>query len=88
MDNYVGHLALMWKCWRDNFSSDILKNGQPTKVTYSSPRKELLIAGGKFIQAKIFYNYNFSNQRQKIYSEKIAIFTWRIPVENVKPLKA
>ncbi|MBD2200673.1 MULTISPECIES: CRISPR-associated helicase Cas3' [Calothrix] len=53
MDNYVGHLVLMWKCWRDNFSTKILKNGEVIDINYRSVRDELLVAGGKFIKAKI-----------------------------------
>lgn len=54
MDNYVGHLVLMWKCWRDAFSTKIIKNGEAVDIKYSSVRDELLVAGGKFIQTKIF----------------------------------
>ncbi|MCP6760108.1 MAG: CRISPR-associated helicase Cas3' [Fischerella sp. CENA71] len=53
MDNYVGHLVLMWKCWRDNFSTKTLKNGEATDINYRSVRDELLVAGGKFIKNKI-----------------------------------
>jgi CRISPR-associated endonuclease/helicase Cas3 len=53
MDNYVGHLVLMWKCWRDNFPAKILKNGESVDIKYRSVRDELLVAGGKFIKAKI-----------------------------------
>ena len=76
MDNYVGHLALMWKCWRDDFTSDILKNGQSIQVTYSSVRDELLIAGGKLIQAKIFPQAEL-NQTQALFEILVflAIFT-------------
>jgi CRISPR-associated endonuclease/helicase Cas3 len=54
MDNYVGHLVLMWKCWRQPFTTTIIKNGISKKITYISARDELLTAGGKFIKAKIF----------------------------------
>lgn len=53
MDNYVGHLVLMWKCWRDDFSTKILKNGESVDINYCSVRHELLVSGGKFIQSKI-----------------------------------
>jgi hypothetical protein len=53
MDNYVGHLVLMWKCWRDNFLTKILKNGETIDSIYCSIRDELLVAGGKLIKAKI-----------------------------------
>lgn len=76
MDNYVGHLALMWKSWRDNFTSDILKNGQSISVTYPSVRNELLVAGGKFIQTKIFPQAE-PNQTQALFEILVflAIFT-------------
>ena len=33
------------------------------------------------------WDYFRQNQRPKIFSEKLAIFTWRVPLENVKTLK-
>lgn len=54
MDNYVGHLVLMWKCWREAFATTRLKNGIPVKTTYNSVREELLLTGGRFIKTKIF----------------------------------
>ncbi|MEH1820090.1 MAG: CRISPR-associated helicase Cas3' [Nostoc sp.] len=54
MDNYVGHLVLMWKCWREAFTANRLKNGVSQETTYTSVRDELLAAGGRFIKGKIF----------------------------------
>lgn len=54
MDNYAGHLVLMWKCWREAFPTTRLKNGVSVQTTYASVRDELLVAGGRFIKAKIF----------------------------------
>lgn len=56
MDTYVGHLVLMWKCWRENFETNILINGESIKIKYPAVRDELLVAGGKFIQTKILPN--------------------------------
>lgn len=54
MDTYVGHLVLMWKCWREPFTTTQLKNGQSVETHYGSVRNELLQAGGRFIKTKIF----------------------------------
>ncbi|MEG4575170.1 CRISPR-associated helicase Cas3' [Microcoleus sp. N3A4] len=54
MDNYVGHLVLMGKCWREPFLAKMLKNGNISEVKYGSVRDELLPAGGRFLQSKIF----------------------------------
>ncbi|GAA6618082.1 CRISPR-associated helicase Cas3' [Scytonema sp. NUACC26] len=54
MDTYVGHLVLMWKCWREPFATILLKNGEPVETTFVSVRDELLAAGGLFIKTKIF----------------------------------
>ncbi|WP_254625875.1 CRISPR-associated helicase Cas3 [Nostoc sp. TCL240-02] len=54
MDNYVGHLVLMWKCWREAFTVNRLKNGVSQETTFTSVRDELLAAGGRFIRGKIF----------------------------------
>ena len=56
MDNYVGHLVLMWKCWREPFTTQQMVNGYPQNITYQTIKDELCLAGGKFIQQKIFHN--------------------------------
>jgi hypothetical protein len=56
MDTYVGHLVLMWKCWREAFPTTLKRNGESVETQLSSVRDELLQAGGRFIQAKIFPN--------------------------------
>lgn len=53
MDNYIGHLVLMWKCWREPFSTKIYKNGVWIATEFVSVRDELLQAGGQLIQRKI-----------------------------------
>lgn len=76
MDNYVGHLVLMWKCWRQPFTTTIIKNGVYEKITYISVRDELLTAGGKFIKAKIFPEAT-QNQTEALFEILVflAIFT-------------
>ena len=76
MDNYVGHLVLMWKCWRQPFTTTFIKNGASEKITYISVREELLTAGGKFIQAKIFPEAT-QNQTEALFEILVflAIFT-------------
>ncbi|HEY9602574.1 MAG TPA: CRISPR-associated helicase Cas3' [Allocoleopsis sp.] len=54
MDTYVGHLVLMWKCWREAFPTTLKRNGELVETKISSVRDGLLQAGGRFIQAKIF----------------------------------
>ena len=54
MDTYVGHLVLMWKCWRDRFPTMLKRNGEFFEVQLGSVRDELLPAGGRFIREKIF----------------------------------
>jgi len=54
MDTYVEHLVLMWKCWREAFPTTLKRNGKLVETQISSVRDELLAAGGRFIQAKIF----------------------------------
>ncbi len=54
MDNYVGHVVLMWKCWREPFTTRQIVNGTLKTFEYASVRDELLQAGGKFIKTKIF----------------------------------
>ncbi|MBD2124930.1 CRISPR-associated helicase Cas3' [Microcoleus sp. ZQ-A2] len=56
MDTYVGHLVLMWKCWREAFPTTLKRNGEAVETQISSVRDELLQAGGQFIRAKIFPN--------------------------------
>jgi hypothetical protein len=54
MDNYVGHLVLMWKCWREVFPTRLKRNGLLVETQISSVRDELLLVGGRFIRTKIF----------------------------------
>lgn len=54
MDTYVGHLVLMWKCWREAFPTTLKRNGESVETQISSVRDELQGAGGRFIRAKIF----------------------------------
>ncbi len=54
MDNYVGHLVLMWKCWREAFPTTLKRNGEWVETQMCSVRDELLEAGGLFIRTKIF----------------------------------
>jgi hypothetical protein len=54
MDTYVGHLVLMWKCWREAFPTTLKRNGESVETQISSVRDELLQAGGRFIRTKIF----------------------------------
>jgi CRISPR-associated endonuclease/helicase Cas3 len=56
MDTYVGHLVLMWKCWREAFPTTLKRNGELVETQMCSVRDELLQAGGRFIRAKIFPN--------------------------------
>jgi hypothetical protein len=56
MDTYVGHLVLMWKCWREAFPTTLKRNGELVETQISSVRDELLQAGGRFIRTKIFPN--------------------------------
>lgn len=53
MDNYIGHLVLMWKCWREPFPTKLFKNGVWVVTEFVSVRDELLRAGGQLIQHKI-----------------------------------
>ncbi len=54
MDTYVGHLGMMWTCWRKLFKTERVINGKSESVTYTSIRDELIKAGGRFIKEKIF----------------------------------
>ncbi|MUH01328.1 CRISPR-associated helicase Cas3 [Scytonema sp. UIC 10036] len=76
MDNYVGHLVLMWKVWREDFCSILLKNGESVKVKYTAIRNELLVAGSKFIQSKVLPNLS-SNEAESLFEVLVffAIFT-------------
>ncbi|MUH00438.1 CRISPR-associated helicase Cas3 [Scytonema sp. UIC 10036] len=76
MDNYVGHLVLMWKLWREDFCSILLKNGESVKVTYAAVRNELLVAGGKFIQSKVLPSLSI-NEAEALFEVLVflAIFT-------------
>ncbi|MCV3212432.1 CRISPR-associated helicase Cas3', partial [Plectonema radiosum NIES-515] len=85
MDNYVGHLVLMWKCWRDNFPTKILKNGESVDINYPSVRDELLVAGGKFIKAKILPEAE-ANEAEALFEILVflAIFTHDLGKLQVK----
>jgi CRISPR-associated endonuclease/helicase Cas3 len=76
MDTYVGHLVLMWKCWREDFEIISLKNGNSVDVKYPSVRDELLVTGGKFIQTKIFPEFSI-NEAEALFEILVflAIFT-------------
>ncbi len=54
MDTYVGHLGMMWTCWRKPFKTERVVNEKSESVTYTSIRDELITAGGRFIKEKIF----------------------------------
>jgi CRISPR-associated endonuclease/helicase Cas3 len=54
MDTYLGHLGRMWTCWEQDFSGELLIDGQPTPVIVSSSSAELSLAGGRFIARKFF----------------------------------
>ncbi|MGE5655212.1 MAG: CRISPR-associated helicase Cas3' [Actinomycetota bacterium] len=85
MDNYVGHLVLMWKCWREPFLTVALKNGRLEPVKYASVRDELLPAGGRFIQAKIFPEATASETEFLFeYLVFLAIFTHDLGKLQVK----
>jgi CRISPR-associated endonuclease/helicase Cas3 len=58
MDTYVGHLGIMWTCWRKPFKTERIVNGKSESVTYTSIRDELVTAGGRFIREKIFAEAN------------------------------
>jgi len=52
MDTYIGHLGRMWTCWQKAF---------PPKSQHQqiSVQEELLLAGGRFIQQKLFQHARF-----------------------------
>jgi hypothetical protein len=54
MDTYVGHLGNMWQCWQRTFSGTRIANGTPVATRYASVREELLAAGGRYLQKRIF----------------------------------
>ncbi|WP_071819358.1 CRISPR-associated helicase Cas3' [Gloeothece citriformis] len=57
MDTYVEHLQCMWTCWQSKpFETERIINGNVEKITFGTVREEILAAGGKFIQNKIFLN--------------------------------
>lgn len=72
MDTYVGHLVLMWKCWREAFPTALKRNGESVETQISSVRDELLQAGGRFIRAKIFPNAG-ENEAEALF-ESLAFF--------------
>ncbi|MBW4670058.1 MAG: CRISPR-associated helicase Cas3 [Cyanomargarita calcarea GSE-NOS-MK-12-04C] len=85
MDTYVAHLACMWTCWRDYFTTKILKNGECVNIIYRSVRDELLVAGGKFIKTKIFPEAEV-NQTEALFEILVflAIFTHDLGKLQVK----
>ncbi|MGB3264026.1 MAG: helicase-related protein [Microcoleus sp.] len=85
MDNYVGHLVLMWKCWREPFATKIMKNGAACEIKYSSVRDELLSAGGRLIRSKIFPEATAADTAALFeYLVLLAIFTHDLGKLQVK----
>ncbi|MBE9097455.1 helicase-related protein [Tychonema sp. LEGE 07203] len=85
MDNYVGHLVLMWKCWREPFATKTLKNGTVCEIKYSSVRDELLLVGGRFLHSKIFPELTVSETTALFeYLVLLAIFTHDLGKLQVK----
>jgi hypothetical protein len=66
MDTYVGHLVLMWKCWREAFPTTLKRNGESVETQFTSVRDELLQAGGRFIRTKIFPDAS-ENQAEALF---------------------
>lgn len=54
MDTYEEHLGRLWTRWRQSFQTQVLKNGTSQAITYPSVRAELLSAGQRFIQTRLF----------------------------------
>jgi CRISPR-associated endonuclease/helicase Cas3 len=76
MDNYLGHLVLMWKCWREGFVTKVLINGKIEEVKFVSIKDEILDAAGGFIQTKIFSNVSDMEAKALFeYLVLLAIFT-------------
>jgi hypothetical protein len=85
MDTYIAHLGCMWSCWRDDFPTKIFKNGECVDIVYPSVRDELLVAGGKFIQSKIFPEVE-TNEAEALFEILVflAIFTHDLGKLQVK----
>lgn len=85
MDTYVAHLGCMWTCWRDSFRAKVLKNGECVDIIYRSVRDELLVAGSKFIQTKIFTEAT-ANEAETLFEILVffAIFTHDLGKLQVK----
>jgi hypothetical protein len=73
MDTYVGHLVLMWKCWREAFPATLKRNGELVETQMCSVQDELLHAGGRFIHTKIFPNAA-ENEAEALF-EYLVFFT-------------
>lgn len=71
MDNYAGHLVLMWQCWRKPFTVVIEKNGKLQSVTYQSLREELQDVGGRFLK-----QYFFPQAQTKLVSSLFEYFVF------------
>lgn len=56
MDTYVGHLVLMWKCWREAFPLERIMDHSNPGNAYGSVRSELLPIAGQLIKQQIFPN--------------------------------
>ncbi|WP_448570993.1 CRISPR-associated helicase Cas3' [Trichothermofontia sp.] len=54
MDTYVGHLVLMWRCWREAFPLQPNIDNPKQWDAYGSVRSELLPIGRQLIQQQIF----------------------------------
>jgi CRISPR-associated endonuclease/helicase Cas3 len=77
MDHYVEHLKLMRVCWYQEFPSSV--------QTFQGVRDELLQAGGRFIQQKIFPNAN-PEQTEALFELLVllAVFTHDLGKLQVK----
>lgn len=54
MDTYLGHLGRMWTCWERDFAGELKIEGVVSPVKLAGMRDELEMAGGRFLQRKIF----------------------------------
>jgi CRISPR-associated endonuclease/helicase Cas3 len=54
MDTYLGHLGRMWTCWERDFVGSLKIDGEASSVRFTGMREELGMAGGRFLQCKIF----------------------------------
>ncbi|RUS98587.1 hypothetical protein DSM106972_079730 [Dulcicalothrix desertica PCC 7102] len=76
MDTYVAHLGSMWTCWRRDFRTSTLKNGESINVIYSAVQDEILPIGGKFIHTKVLPKLQ-ANEAETLFEILVflAIFT-------------